>query len=264
MDDLAKRISLARGRAGLSQSDVGRTLGVTRAAVSQWESGLTVPGIDRLPGLAEALGADPVWLAFGIEQSERTPAPREAGAAPVEKSAPAKSSGESSLARNRPFATEQAHATSPRITADKFVVDVAGEEYAAVPVYAARAAAGAGGHGEDETPARLLFRTHWLRSVTLAALKDLGVIEVDGDSMEPTLRSGDHVLIDMTQRQPRRKDGVYVLRSAGGLQVKRITAHPNNGRLAIRSDNPAYEAYTDIKPHDVDILGRVIWVGRRL
>jgi phage repressor protein C with HTH and peptisase S24 domain len=82
--------------------------------------------------------------------------------------------------------------------------------------------------------------------------------------MEPTLRSGDHALVDRTEIRPRQKDGLYVIRVDGGLQVKRVSAHPVSGLLTISSDNAAYRSYADIKPTDVAIVGRVIWIGRRM
>jgi peptidase S24-like protein len=140
----------------------------------------------------------------------------------------------------------------------------AGEEYGAVRAIRGRLAAGAGGESDDQQQGLMLFRMPWLKSVTAASLEQLAIIPVDGDSMEPTLRTGDHALVDLTQRQPRRKDGLYALRSGGGLQVKRVSAHPATGKLAIKSDNPAYESYADVDPESVEILGRIIWIGRRV
>jgi hypothetical protein len=144
------------------------------------------------------------------------------------------------------------------------ILHYAGEEYGAIRAVAARIAAGAGAEPEDSGRGLMLFRMQWLRGVTAAPLDQLVVVPVDGDSMEPTLRTGDHALVDLTQRRPHRKDGLYVIRADGGLQVKRVSAHPATGRLVIRSDNPAYESYTDIDPASVEILGRVIWIGRRV
>jgi phage repressor protein C with HTH and peptisase S24 domain len=42
----------------------------------------------------------------------------------------------------------------------------------------------------------------WLRQVSRSSFNDLAVLTVDGDSMEPTLRQGDSVLVDMGQRRP--------------------------------------------------------------
>ena len=142
--------------------------------------------------------------------------------------------------------------------------DVADDSYARVAVFDARAAAGAGTEGGDQIKHYLLFREQWLRAVTSAPVSELAVIEIDGDSMEPTLRSGDHALVDRSELRPRQKDGLYVIRVDGGLQVKRVSAHPVSGLLTISSDNPAYRSYADIKPTDVAIVGRVIWIGRRM
>lgn len=144
------------------------------------------------------------------------------------------------------------------------LVHFGGEEYGAVRSMAGRLAAGAGAEADESAHGQMLFRMQWLRGVTAAGLDKLVVVPVDGDSMEPTLRTGDHALVDLTQRKPSRKDGLYVIRSDGGLQVKRVSAHPSTGRLAVKSDNPAYESYTNVDPGSVAILGRVVWIGRRV
>lgn len=144
------------------------------------------------------------------------------------------------------------------------LVHFGGEEYGAVKSMAARLSAGAGAESDESEFGQMLFRMQWLRGVTSAGLDSLVVVPVDGDSMEPSLRTGDHALVDLTQRKPSRKDGLYVIRSDGGLQVKRVSAHPSTGKLAVRSDNPAYESYANVDPASVAILGRVIWIGRRV
>ena len=144
------------------------------------------------------------------------------------------------------------------------IIEIDKDEYASIAVYRSRSAAGAGGAADDTEVGRVLFRLQWLRSVSRAPLDRLGIIEVDGDSMEPALRSGDHVLVDTTETRPRRKDGLYVLRADDGLQVKRLSAHPVSGLLTIASDNPAYQTYPGIKPGAIEVLGRVIWLGRRV
>ena len=138
------------------------------------------------------------------------------------------------------------------------------EELIFVPIYDVAAAAGDGTVVDDQHIAgRLAFRPHWLRSVTSARPEDLGVITVRGDSMFPTLVNGDTVLVDFTQRMPKR-DGIYVIRYDDSVQVKRISIHPESLLLTVRSDNKDYSTYTDLKPDKLDIVGRVIWLGRRI
>ena len=86
----------------------------------------------------------------------------------------------------------------------------------------------------------------------------------NGDAMEPTLRSGDSVLVDCAQKRPQRTDGIYVIRTDGALQVKRLQVEVVQGLLTILSDNKAYEVQRGVRPDDVTVVGRVIWLGRAL
>ncbi|MCE2922526.1 MAG: hypothetical protein LW837_21625, partial [Roseomonas sp.] len=123
------------------------------------------------------------------------------------------------------------------------LVTMAGDSYALVPVYDAAASAGPGLEVDRaQVIYRIAFREEWIRSVTRAPLEQLGVITVDGDSMEPTLRTGDTVLVDFGQNQPGDKDGIYVIRTGNGLQVKRLQVELGRPvRLSVLSDNPAYQ-----------------------
>lgn len=133
-----------------------------------------------------------------------------------------------------------------------------------LPLYDVRAAAGAGTLVDAESvTARLAFKPDWLRTVTSAPPDQLGLITVYGDSMVPTLINGDTILVDFTRNAPDR-DGIYVLRHDGMVQVKRLSIHPGTGLVTIRSDNDAYETWRDVDPATLDIAGRVIWVGRRV
>ena len=65
-------------------------------------------------------------------------------------------------------------------------------------------------------------------------------------------------------RAGRLRDGLYVLRLDGMLLVKRLAISPAARRVSILSDNPAYPGWSDCDPAAVDVVGRVVWVGRRL
>jgi phage repressor protein C with HTH and peptisase S24 domain len=138
------------------------------------------------------------------------------------------------------------------------------EEYVLVPVYDVAAAAGDGTIVDDDhITGRLAFMPSWLQRVSNAAPDDLAVITVRGDSMEHTLKHDDTVLVDFTQRRPRR-DGIFVIRYDDAVQVKRVSIHPVSKRLTVQSDNRDYPSYADLGPDDVDIVGRVIWLGRQV
>ncbi len=133
-----------------------------------------------------------------------------------------------------------------------------------VSTYEVSAAAGEGIviDGEYKT-GRLAFRRDWLRGATSAAPGSLAVIKVNGDSMYPTLADGDTILVDMTQRSPSR-DGIYIVRFGEFVLVKRLHVDPIRRLITISCDNTNYPPLAPVEPSDVEVAGRVIWVGRRL
>ena len=161
---------------------------------------------------------------------------------------------------------ESADAPAPVDLEKRDLLKIAGSYYSKLPVFDLRLSAGAGTWTDDGTNEPLsweLFRNQWLRSLTNASPGSLMVARVDGDSMEPTLRSGDQVLIDRSRRMAGH-DGIYAIRRSDELQVKRVSVDPRNGQLTIISDNTAYPAYGGIDPDSVCFIGRVIWLGRSL
>lgn len=126
------------------------------------------------------------------------------------------------------------------------------------------ASAGAGALDQDErTAGAMAFDALWLRD--LGVRRDhASIIRVDGESMAPTLADGDDIMVDHGDGADRLRDGIYVLRLDGVLMVKRIAMGPRRGRFSVLSDNPHYPDWMDIDPALVDIVGRVMWTGRRL
>lgn len=59
---LAEKITSQHKRAGLSQEDPAAKVMVSRQAVSKWESGRSVPDLDRIVTLSEVFGATTDYL----------------------------------------------------------------------------------------------------------------------------------------------------------------------------------------------------------
>lgn len=134
-----------------------------------------------------------------------------------------------------------------------------------VPHLDVGASAGPGALSGDERPrARLAFQAGWLRELTGGGFNGLSIIRVQGESMLPTLAHGDDILVDRNDAAERLRDGIYVLRVDDALIVKRLALHPAGKGFTIRSDNDAYPDWADCDPAAVEIIGRVIWAGRRL
>ncbi len=137
-------------------------------------------------------------------------------------------------------------------------------DYVLIPQLDIGASAGNGLEPGAESPlATLAFQSTWVRSVASGRPEALSVIQVEGDSMLPTLADGDNILVDTDDRE-RLRDGIYVLRTDDALLVKRLSVNPSTKRLTIRSDNDAYPSWDDCDPSGVAVIGRVVWVGRRL
>lgn len=108
------------------------------------------------------------------------------------------------------------------------------------------------------------FRRSWVRDSLGVSPQDLRMIFVQGDSMEPTLCSGDMILVDISKRNPS-PAGIFVLFDGLGLIVKRLEYIVNSQPAAVRilSDNPQYHAY-EHRVEDINIIGRVVWFAREI
>lgn len=129
-----------------------------------------------------------------------------------------------------------------------------------IPRLPVSASAGPGRAIEAEEPFdNFRFSKRWLREQGLDGAH-LSAITVEGDSMEPLLRAGDEVLVDVSPKPFR--DGIYVLRLDDTLLVKRVAAR-GGGRLSLLSQNAAYPPI-EVAAEDVEIIGRVVWKSGRL
>ena len=133
-----------------------------------------------------------------------------------------------------------------------------------VPRLDVRASAGPGGAAVSEFASDTFgFSERWLRDLAHGSPDGLSLIQVQGDSMEPTLSNGDDIMVNRNDGLPRLRDGIYVLRRGDDLHVKRITCSPVRGRISIRSDNPAYPSWEDVDASTVAVIGRVVWSAGR-
>jgi phage repressor protein C with HTH and peptisase S24 domain len=130
-----------------------------------------------------------------------------------------------------------------------------------VPVYAVHASAGPGAINETEDIAvKLAFPRGYLRHLTRSATENLAIIGVKGDSMIPTLKDDDVVMLDMTKTDLS-YDGLFVIRDGGdALLVKRIGRASRRGYIMIISDNP-HVPPVERAQSEIEVIGKVIWRG---
>lgn len=89
-----------------------------------------------------------------------------------------------------------------------------------------------------------------------ADAKHLKLITVKGDSMAPTLESGDLLYVDISENYFA-ADGLYVFTFDGQTFVKRL--QKVGKEMLVISDNPTYKEWTFTQGDDVFIHGRVVF-----
>jgi len=133
-----------------------------------------------------------------------------------------------------------------------------------IPQFQFRAGMGGGGIISDERPKdHLSLPASYLEQMQLASA-DLISIEVEGDSMSPTLESGDRIMINRKDKNPA-TGGVFAIHDSDALVVKRVERIPATEpvRLKLISDNPNHGTY-EVPADETNILGRVVWYARRI
>lgn len=128
-----------------------------------------------------------------------------------------------------------------------------------VPMLSLEFAAGDGLDIDEYVKCTMPFSKHTLRTKGCPP-ESAYMVEIAGNSMEPRLYDGDHVVINISDKTIR--DGAsYAIRDSGYLRVKLLVPGPGGG-LIIRSHNS--EEYPDQVlsieevAERIEILGRVI------
>lgn len=90
------------------------------------------------------------------------------------------------------------------------------------------------------------------------------VLVVQGDSMEPTLRSGDRVLIDTSDTRPS-PAGIFAIWTGLGIDIRRLSPVLNSNPVMIdvMSDNDNAPD-TILAIDDLTVVGRVGWTARKM
>jgi len=118
-----------------------------------------------------------------------------------------------------------------------------------------RASAGGGAFNFDDNYEVLSIDKTIMKSIAPSTSEALEAINVDGESMEPTLQDGSIVFIDRSQTNIN-KDGIFVASTTAGLFIKRIRQRAD-GMIELISDNKAYSPEI-ITADEVQIVGKVV------
>ncbi|QND45240.1 helix-turn-helix transcriptional regulator (plasmid) [Rhizobium lusitanum] len=146
-------------------------------------------------------------------------------------------------------------------------IDIRGrimDDFAFIQRLDVQASAGSGAITINEDAVELLaFQSDWLKSRHINPTS-ARVLTAKGDSMEPTIRDGDILLVD-TSITSVRDNAIYIVVYGGHVLVKRVNLR-RNGSLVLISDNDRHapEEVPESEVLDLHIAGRVMWFGRSI
>ncbi len=146
---------------------------------------------------------------------------------------------------------------------DKKTASTTHERILEKPKYNVAASAGGGSFIDTETPVEYYPFTYSFLKRRRLLHADLCVIEAYGDSMEPTLESGDDLLLKlMPELSDKPLEGVYVINIDNQLRVKRLEYSMAKDGYRIISDNNLYpEEFIDRDDLErMNVIGEVVMV----
>ena len=219
---------------GISQIQLAASTKATPPLISMAEHGRTNLSVANLTAAAKALGVSVDFLCG--QTTDPTPA--------------------------RQLAKELADSTT-RVrdleAQGAYDVEADGADYVGVSELAGAAGGGAVVEHERIT-GRVKFRRAWLSRHGLSA-GDCRVIQVLGESMEPTLVDGCSILVNQSSRR-RRVGRIFVVRTDDGLVVKRAGKNRADAWQLV-SDNPNKQAWPTVAwPIGAPVIGEVKWAAR--
>ncbi len=211
-----------------SADRLARSMGVSPSAFRKWLKGEAEPSRERLVALAHATGVGVAWLAEGE------------GPEPV---------------------FEAVSGGRRRQGVRDIVDDADWSDFVLLPRRPEAAAAGSVTPAPPSGSAFMALRHDWIRAVCGVEPSKLVLETAIGESMTPTIRHGNTLLIDSSD-QTFRNFGIYVLEINGQRLVKRVQ-RKHDGSLVLISDNTAYQPDIVDKAaaDDVMVVGRVVWAG---
>lgn len=158
---------------------------------------------------------------------------------------------------------------SPRLASEAEEVSASMNPYVAAFSFVPQAHVSvSAGHGavvlEEGILTALSFRRDYLQAQGVSE-KNAVVVKVKGRSMEPTIDDGSVLLVNRAYKEVR-NGLIYAFRHDGELFVKRL--HSRAGDIVASADNPDRDNYPDMvissKDADFEMIGRAIWMGKKL
>jgi transcriptional regulator with XRE-family HTH domain len=227
----------AREARGMSRSELVKRSGISKQQLSRLENGHIRLRLDHLKPFATVLGYTPEQI----------------------------------LLWGRYPGTPGAHIESSDVLREEPALDEPfGPSPGQVPELDTRAGLGGGGiparemrkdgrHADPLKPEGWLFPASFVRDQLHTSAGRLLVLDTNGDSMAPTIVSGERVIVDTGHKTPT-PDGLYAIRDTfQSIVVKRLqvlrSSRPT--RVKIISDNPNHPS-EETPLNDLEVVGKVL------
>jgi phage repressor protein C with HTH and peptisase S24 domain len=258
--DVARRVAEAieeAHRNKVSYREMARQAGVSQAVIHRWKNLLGAPKTMNVVKLAEVLGRSPAYL-LGFTAGDMVAAVQDGLQSAIREASTISTSA------FREVLEEQQREIAGGLTEMRKDFDSAPGTAVAIRRLDLRVSAGGGSIVEDVVTERapIHFSLDWLHRLKRDPA-NLVMMSVTGDSMEPTICPHDLIMIDRSRCAPGAKSGIFVYRYGDDLLVKRL--HLKAGQILVSGDS-SRQNYSPINRTDpqLDIYGRVVWVGREL
>ena len=225
--DINLRIKMIREQKILTQQQFAEYLGMAQGFLSELERGRYKPRKPLLLAISYLYKINYEWLITGKGEKEEAEKP---------------------LVLHEPEAKYEESST----TYDEFVY---------VPQMKSLISAGGGLIPDTMIEMKIAFKRDWIQRK--GNPENMSLIRATGDSMEPTLKPGDIVLIDHSRNDVDPHGGIYAIAVDGQIMIKRLQILYPSKKIKIISDNAKYES-TEVDSDHLNINGKVIWYGREL
>lgn len=223
--DIKLRIKLVREQKSLTQQQFAESLGVAQGFMSELERGRYQPKKPLLLAIAYLYKINYEWLSTGKGEKEEVEKPLVLS--------------EPEVKYDRSYKTDN--------------------DFVSVPQMKSQIRAGGGLVLDPMIEVKIAFRRDWIQRK--GDPENMSLIRATGDSMEPTLKSGDIVLIDHNRNEVDPQGGIYAIVVDDEIMIKRLQILYPSKKIRLISDNIRYES-TEVDSEHLNISGKVIWYGR--
>jgi len=288
---IGNNLKILRGKK--TQSEFASDIGTTLRAYQHYEAGDRVPPIELLTVISQKYSKSVDWLLTGIEDIKKFRV-QEALARDViieeligrlEKSVfreekliceYVRGMGEAqgtdeSIAEGKRFIEQLKKSLDGSLDYEEALKEFSGKlplhsgfpsnDFVLIRQVNGKISAGNGLNPDDSIDVQAAFRKDWIRRKG-GKPDSMSLIKVSGDSMEPTLLSGDLVLVDHGRTAIASQGGIYAIAIEDEIMIKRVQlVFPD--KLLVISDNKQYAPF-EIARDRVRVNGKIIWFAREM